>query len=937
MPSSFQGQTSSAPHVEREISPDFRAVLRGCIQSSSTMAGTLVACGLASDENFNLWSELHQETCVMADSLAAPANDHLLPKVFGLLLRLKLPHSVKTGLAAEFERSRSKMTRFHAQYFDRETAAAITQPLFDSRPSLFTEFRSPYDVTQQIRLQFRNFSIPREQQREVILIQRTAQNPRTLALPPIVNGVHLLGMHSLKLLSYPFMRELYVLSSDKKEYLQCRFSEVGRRQVQHQLPALLQTLRDLSGENRQRRSAVLAEFGGIFPIQLEPQWRTISAEGWIARSTPFAFRIPYGRLQNTREELEATQREIELGVLHQHTVEIRGRIDVGFLAWISGKEDAGRDPIPDIELVYAMPLPSGTSYRFILKPARSYSSHSNPPLSSFTPDDQQTIRGIGAHFTDPYNRRSLRVLTDPRPEDYPPELYKLFENPDLIETVDEYAQLRVLWNRSQARQVLESLSRSIRIRAHEEYCSKEVRDLDTFRELCRRRLQEIPERQPYYPPEFFRLTPQETESFASSVVPTLFDLYQEERARVDAEKRTGAHAARVALGYDGPEEGYQLPIDHAIMDQIINFRKRDAYRLRRSRELGIPPELVEVPRTIGRHYDQPDRFFTAEHLPQLFESLRHDSRFKRRAVLRLYDPLHPARIIEYPIDQHPSLGRKAAATNWSRMEPSWKEALRQVSGSLKSDESSRSFETFLCSVATSLFSDTSTILDACERASATLARQQRHECTELWNTLTRRNIPEGHRKTAVQNLKEAFEKESRRIEKERSRALDRAMFLCSNYLSSDLLKVGIRIESIIDERIVKCVYGIGADSVPRFGLEVPGGARDARNSHSEILGAKGMYAGGEVLFATHRNVFHTTQRWESFRRDLEARPHAYPWRPLVLDDATGHYQVLATTLPFARAVTFDAFERAGISTSDCAVVDTLARGLQVAGTGVYRF
>ena len=57
----------------------------------------------------------------------------------------------------------------------------------------------------------------------------------------------------------------------------------------------------------------------------------------------------------------------------------------------------------------------------------------------------------------------------------------------------------------------------------------------------------------------------------------------------------------------------------------------------------------------------------------------------------------------------------------------------------------------------------------------------------------------------------------------------------------------------------------------------------------------------------------------------------------MLDDATGHYQVLATTLPFARAVTFDAFERAGISTSDCAVVDTLARGLQVAGTGVYRF
>ena len=53
------------------------------------------------------------------------------------------------------------------------------------------------------------------------------------------------------------------------------------------------------------------------------------------------------------------QTAIERGVVSGATIEVRGRIDIDFLAWAMGTAIDDPGAVPDVEIVYTVDLPSG--------------------------------------------------------------------------------------------------------------------------------------------------------------------------------------------------------------------------------------------------------------------------------------------------------------------------------------------------------------------------------------------------------------------------------------------------------------------------------------------------------------------------------------------------------------------------------------------------
>ena len=78
-------------------------------------------------------------------------------------------------------------------------------------------------------------------------------------------------------------------------------------------------------------------------------------------------RKPFGELVQVRNQLLKYREAVHEGLADGATVEVSGRVDKKFLVWAMGSRIEDRGAVPEIEIVYIQPLPSGKEYRFVLK------------------------------------------------------------------------------------------------------------------------------------------------------------------------------------------------------------------------------------------------------------------------------------------------------------------------------------------------------------------------------------------------------------------------------------------------------------------------------------------------------------------------------------------------------------------------------------------
>ncbi len=75
----------------------------------------------------------------------------------------------------------------------------------------------------------------------------------------------------------------------------------------------------------------------------------------------------YGQDIQNRNQALKYKAAIDRGLASGATIEVAGRINLDFLAWAMGTRIDEPGAIPEVEIVYNIPLPSGKEYRFVLK------------------------------------------------------------------------------------------------------------------------------------------------------------------------------------------------------------------------------------------------------------------------------------------------------------------------------------------------------------------------------------------------------------------------------------------------------------------------------------------------------------------------------------------------------------------------------------------
>nr|HPO05708.1 hypothetical protein [Candidatus Gracilibacteria bacterium] len=142
----------------------------------------------------------------------------------------------------------------------------------------------------------------------------------------------------------------------------------------------------------------------------------------------------FGREPSNYNQLLKYQAAIEQKIVDGASIEIEGRIDSNFRKWASGEFSGDLGPIPNIEIIFSLPLPSGQEYRCILK--KSANGNGVSILNAeenYTAEDQTIIAGMQAAIDD---KSSLQLLSELKAEDFDEDLQKYLAIPELIKDLE---------------------------------------------------------------------------------------------------------------------------------------------------------------------------------------------------------------------------------------------------------------------------------------------------------------------------------------------------------------------------------------------------------------------------------------------------------------------------------------------------------------------
>lgn len=906
--------------------------------STSAMLRDLRARGLSDEQNYLSWQQLRFELGEVFDSYSLRNSWAQLELLVPFVYRLPVARSLKEGIEREYHQSHLKDALMHPDDYP-EGARHRLEYSVKAAPSqtLLTAYRNRNSVANDIASVFERLSLDRFLHRDETStpINEPPHDDSGVSRRPVIPSfrANRSGLAAELKGAERALARLY-----RDDYVLRGKVNILEREVRQARDRLLDdaytSVQDLGGTNPDTRDLVLERFGGEFPITVVPEAFERHGGRWVGKSNVFGFRIPYGQHAHIRDGLEEKQTLIERGEIEAYSVTIHGRVDKQFLDWLSGTTLDGHDPIPDVEILYALSLPSGRTYTFVLKAARGFSLKPPNSVEEFPSGDQTVIDCLGKHFILPGHKKSPAIFSEFRRSDFSEEQQIQLDNLGEVNDVDTYRALLATWQRSVVQQLLESEKEFEAAFAHLSEDSVPA-DFESFASFCEERLRRLPYEQEFHAPIFFELDEAERSRFMTTYIPQAFAIISGERERravEDSEIRQG----RRALGYRGPDGGYYLPLDHMLMDMIIDMKKRDRYRVAAAQEQGIPPDQVEVPPGIGRSYEIDDQFFRVEDLPGILTNLETDKRFPRTIKLRVYDPMRPQRYSEHPIGQARALMKEISETNRKRFDAVLSEFEKMQAERIRLGLATE-IEITCSMVFRKLWRSTSRRIERGLVKLEEVEQARKAEFATLHKELQARGAPKAERDQIFQARRAHYEQQTEKIRNSIEADYDKGEWLWHTFMPTSYLQSAVRGHSIVDSRMVKCIYSIGSDGQERLSLEVPMKHGDRRHTHSQQLGGKSMYGGGELYLVQHDRIFHNLSVWEAFDRWLKTPQGKQQWRAGELNNFTGHYMIFSDTLPYSAAVLLPRLDAAGISSDHCERVDRLLPGLRLRRAGMYRF
>lgn len=718
------------------------------------------------------------------------------------------------------------------------------------------------------------------------------------------------------------------LSDDERQLLTRFYGPVGPQRIVLRVPAEVLAA---SGQAEELRNLVLKlagqtgdiselleRFDGAPPIVLGRMQMNWSADEVALYAHHINYRVPYGSLAISRQYLESQQARIERGEIRKYTVEIEGRVDPEFLAWACGRGKGDSGVIPDVELLYTLPLPDGGKYTFVLKAARRYTQRTPNNASTWSQGDAMIAPLLGEYFADAVHRRTWAIFADPRIEQYPAETHKLMAEPFAVSTLSDYQMFCRTW-RNYVYQTLTDSEGGPRATYRKiPWMDPEYADAVYFSKVLRERIDSLPHDQNFFPPEYLMLTNEEKAAFLHVYERKLFEICQAERERVAREFSDGTHQRRVAKGYVGPPEGFPLPLDYMIMDMIVDERRYQEYRREHARRKGIAPEDVKVPLQLGRSFWHPEWFLNSD---ALVADL-HEHPPERTIEIKLRDPLSATGIIEYPAHKIESLDDYLQDTNIERLSSA--AASIVVLSVNKKGEGPRQFH-----------------VDAFRAAEREMRRrvdevrfrydEQVHQralaLERLVTELKELELGRAEYRRRIIARRDEMDKPIEALHQELREARGELLEFYATQWPGGFQRFAVQLHSIVDRQSSDYIFSIGAGESPVFAPAHHGFKR----THSESLGGRNMYAGGEVTIGYYEATFKSFEAWKRFDRQRRSSPPPTELHFQRATDGSGHYEPLPVTLQYAVPVLSELFRARGINCDDISLEDGIAPTMRMRG------
>jgi hypothetical protein len=588
------------------------------------------------------------------------------------------------------------------------------------------------------------------------------------------------------------------------------------------------------------------------------------------------------------------------GEIASAVVEVSGLLTTAGIKWMRGSGTAALGPIPLVNVWYTLLLPSGASYRFSIHRSR-FNPVSLPdnPVASYNEVDREVVRGLECYLALPRHRRDLSIF---RYETLPQPLRDKMSSQYPQERPDWYP---VVWERlkTYASKIIQSDQR----------LPQPPPTFESFRAqavACIDEIAKLPHKG--WPPNYFVTTLKEREYLLSEVVPRLHTILREEFERTNRDIATGKEAERRRLGYKGPIGGIPLSLKYGLMDHIVRIRQRETHRANLARARKIPIAEVTIPDDYGRSYARGDRFPTLVQVRD--ELLKVRSRRCVHLIFKELDGFHAEEIApENVVKRYEERMIESCAVG---------HALSQEFASRYKEKNALRHEARV---------DLDLFLGLETRFQKRL--QQHHlELEDLKLTETREMTQLGAarksgmiEKNVLERAREGFQNQREQHQQARMHTLRSLLWLYQAKLPPDKFITGAPY-AILDEELVRFIISIGGDDQIRITPEAIDSEGTHKHTHSEHLGGKNMYAGGEQIFARHKVFSLSLNAWLKFNATLQ-KEGPLPFKPMDLNDLSGHYEPPFSTLLYARNKIFPALAQLGFSLAKCHVIDRVATGV----------
>lgn len=640
---------------------------------------------------------------------------------------------------------------------------------------------------------------------------------------------------------------------------------------------------------------------------LKPKQGSISLDVPLTRTTPnegnterkaYAYetksyqRKVFGAAAADRNQILKYQGAIEQGLLAGATIEVKGRIDPKFLKWLIGGSIGEKGATQNIEIIYALDLPSGAEYRFVLNGVESGQGlRFKNEHGTYTREDQEVINGI---FKSVIDQSVIDIIASGDVSEPSEELKPLLDDPyDKIKTLRQYreyaagrtAAMHATFRRKSAQEAVNTKNErsSIEIVSHpsEEQHQVVGRVFDAFQESLKHdpELQPMRERYEISDPDMRQGIIQEALAIIRKV-----GAFEEERAAATEQLERPM--------YRGKPEGVALRADSIVFDAVhIVLRRKDGGAV--------------------RSYDAPERF-DAVTLDNVMDYLSGQERTYR--TCEIFDPA---------TGQTESLVSDGGAEAERRIE--------KLKAKIPAENAQRLEEAYLKAVAN--HEEQEAVLNAKEDKTPEEIRELRRLKGKSTTELRQHQNLEIAIKKRKDDLR-SLSAELQRIEKSLPRAsaeerleLTERLRVTREFLktrSEESRQLNAADKEVIDElrkkfigkkvweklevrtlsdttrNLVKFIYIINAEGGARLCEEKLKGNTRTRATHSEVAQGRNVYGAGEIIF----------------------EKIAGKWSVVEVNNGSGHYKPSRLTLPYVKQVIGEKLDLTA-----CMMRDTLLRGV----------